>query len=100
MRLLTAVCFATLLSAGPILAAEPLAFEGRWNCEVAEFTFSADSYNNGSDDMPITDIAVDGNGFVLSFDDNYQLYVAVNPDDTLYWFSPVSGDSFTCQRLD
>ncbi|NEX44907.1 hypothetical protein [Pseudotabrizicola algicola] len=100
MRFLLAVCSATLLAAGPSLAAETFAFEGRWNCEVAEFTFTADSYNNGSEDMPITDIAVDGNGFVLSFDDSYQLFVSVNPDSTLYWFSPVSGDSFTCQRLD
>lgn len=100
MRLPIAICVASLFSAHAGLAEESLAFEGRWNCEVAEFSFTADTYNNGSDDMPITDIAVDGNGFVLSFEDNYQLYVAVNPDGTLYWFSPVSGDSFTCLRLD
>ncbi|RGP37740.1 hypothetical protein [Pseudotabrizicola alkalilacus] len=100
MRLLTVVSLGLSLSAGAALASEPLAFEGRWDCEVAQFTFTADSYNNGSDDMPITDIAADGNGFTLSFEDDYQLHVALNDDGTLYWFSPVSGDSFTCTRLD
>jgi hypothetical protein len=79
--------------------ASPYAFEGRWDCQVAEFTFTATIYNNGTEDMPITDIAAEDNGFVLSFEDDYQLSVAVNDDGTLHWFSPASGDSFTCARL-
>ncbi|MFN4153485.1 MAG: hypothetical protein ACK4HF_02420 [Paracoccaceae bacterium] len=98
MRLLTLSVVASLLT-GAACSAKPLAFEGRWDCEVATFTFTAESYNNGADDMPITDIAAEGNGFILSFEDNYQFYVALNEDGTLYWFSPVSGDSFTCTRL-
>ncbi|MFN3724601.1 MAG: hypothetical protein ACK4VZ_16410 [Paracoccaceae bacterium] len=98
MRLLS-LCVMASLYAGAALAQEPHAFEGRWDCGVATFTFTADSYNTGSDDMPITDIAIDGTGFVLSFEDDYQLYVAVNEDGTLYWFSPASGDTFTCTRV-
>ena len=37
---------------------------------------------------------------LLSFDGNYQLFVALNDNGTLYWFSPASGDSFTCARLE
>jgi hypothetical protein len=99
MRLLS-VCVAAALLAGPALANAPLDFEGRWDCEVAVFTFTAETYNNGSDDMPITDIAKEGDGYILSFEDDYQLSVALNADGTLYWFSPASGDSFTCSRLE
>ncbi|MDO8884155.1 MAG: hypothetical protein U0934_01490 [Pseudotabrizicola sp.] len=100
MRILT-LSVAASLWAGVALGSEPPhAFEGVWDCEVAVFTFTSDNYNTGSDDMPITDIAVDGSGFVLSFEDDYQLYVALNDDGTLYWFSPASGDSFTCLRQD
>ena len=98
MRLLPLTVVA-LLSVGAALAAEPHAFEGQWDCGVATFVFTADSYNNGSDDMPITDLVIDGTGFVLSFEDDYQLYVSVNDDGTLYWFSPASDDSFTCRRV-
>ena len=91
---------AVTLWAGAAMAEATYDFEGHWNCEVAEFTFSANTYNNGTDDMTITDIAAEDNGFVLSFEDDYQLSVALNEDGTLSWFSPASGDSFTCARLD
>jgi len=92
---LSAVC---CLVAGAAVAAEPLPFAGQWDCGVAVFRFDADTYNNGSEDMAITDIAAEDGGYVLSFEDNYQLFLSLNPDGTLSWFSPVSGDSFTCTR--
>ena len=88
-----------LLSALPA-AADDLPFLGRWNCEVAEFTFTASTYDPGGAPMEIRDIAQEGDDFVLTFDDDYQLSLAMNPDGTMAWFSPASGDSFTCTRLD
>ena len=99
MRLLTLSLLAFLF-ARAAYADVPLAFEGRWDCQVATFTFTAQTYDTGSDVMPINDIAIDGSGYVLSFDNNYQLFVALNDNGTLYWFSPASGDSFTCARLE
>lgn len=80
---------------GPVLAQE-YPFEGTWDCGVAIFSFSAQIYNNGSENMVIADIAADGSSYFLTFEDDYQLALSVNPDGTLSWFSPASGDSFTC----
>ncbi len=82
----------------PVRAAEP-AFAGRWDCGVGEFRFTADSYDPGGEPMEIHDIAVEGNTYVLTFADDYQLSLEMNPDGTMAWFSPVSGDSFICRRL-
>lgn len=92
-KLMISAAFLTL--AGPALADE-YPFVGTWDCEVAIFSFTDQIYNNGSDNMQITDVATEGSGYILTFEDDYQLSVAVNPDGTLAWFSPASGDNFTC----
>ena len=79
--------------------AETYPFEGKWDCEVATFTFTPDIYNNGSEDMPITDIAEEDGVYLLSFADDYQISVALNPDGTLSWLSGASGDAFTCTAV-
>ena len=47
---------ATALAPARAFADDDLPFLGRWDCEVAEFTFTPDTYNNGSDDLPILEI--------------------------------------------
>ena len=94
----------TILSLALVACAAPgfaqtYPFNGTWDCGVAVFSFSDEIYNNGSENMPITDIAVEGDGYVLTFEDDYQLSVSKNADGTLAWFSPVSGDSFTCTAV-
>ncbi|MGA0542737.1 hypothetical protein [Neotabrizicola sp. VNH66] len=75
-------------------------FIGRWDCEVGEFSFSATTYDPGEAPMEILDVAQDGQTYTLTFADDYQLSLGMNPDGTMAWFSPVSGDSFTCRPLD
>lgn len=84
----------------PAFAATPWPFEGVWDCEVGVFTFSGSEYDPGDQPMTIVDIAPEGDAFTLTFEDNYQLSLAMNPDGTMTWFSPVSGDSFLCRRKD
>lgn len=86
------------ITAGPSVAAAPWPFEGVWDCEVGTFTFTGSDYDSGEAPMPIVDIAPEGDTFTLTFEDNYQLSLAMNPDGTMTWFSPVSGDSFLCRR--
>lgn len=96
MRSLFSVVAALFAATGSAALAETYPFEGTWDCQVAIFSFSGMIYNNGSENMDITDVAADGDGYVLTFADDYQLSVSVNPDGTLAWFSPASGDAFTC----
>lgn len=79
--------------------AEPYPFEGTWDCQVAVFSFSDQLYNNGSENMVITDVATESDGYVLTFEDDYQLSVSVQPDGRLSWFSPASGDQFLCSPV-
>lgn len=95
---LTLLSASFALMSAPVLA-QDLPFLGTWDCSVAIFSFTGTIYNNGSENMEITDISADGTGHILTFADDYQLSVAVNPDGTLNWFSPDSGDSFTCTRV-
>jgi len=85
--------------AAPVAAAAAWPFERVWDCEVGTFTFTESDYDAGDTPMPIVDIAPEGDTFTLTFEDNYQLSLAMNPDGTMTWFSPVSGDSFLCRPL-
>ena len=84
-------------SLSPALAA-PWPFEGIWDCEQHQFSFSAVLYDPGEQPMPILDIAADGDTFTLTFEQDYQLSLAMNPDGSMTWYSPVSGDSFLCRK--
>lgn len=81
------------------LAAQDLPFIGTWDCGVAIFSFTGTIYNNGSENMDITDVAVDGAGHVLTLGDGTQISVTQTSDGGLTWVSAVSGDSFTCARV-
>jgi hypothetical protein len=96
-RILAAVV--ALSACVPAAQAEPYPFEGKWDCEVGQFTFTATTYNPGGEEMEILDIAQDANSYVLTFADNYQIGLDMNPDGTMSWFSAASGDSFTCKPL-
>jgi hypothetical protein len=88
-----------LAACTPAAMAEPYPFEGRWDCEVGEFTFTDTTYDPGGEEMQILDVAQDGDSFVLTFADDYQIGLDINPDGTMQWFSAASGDSFTCRPL-
>ncbi len=94
---------ATLLAigiAGCAAATEPpLPFEGKWDCGVAVFTFTATTYFNGTDTLPILSIDSEDNARILTFADDYQIAVTRNADGTLDWLSMASGDMFTCTAV-
>ena len=92
----------TLLLAGiPVLAAEDLPFVGSWDCEVATFTFTEDSYNNGSEDLAILEAQEGTDGsYTLMFADDYMITLSGFTGDEMGWFSPASGDSFQCSRVE
>ncbi|PTE12772.1 hypothetical protein [Pseudogemmobacter blasticus] len=99
MRPALAAASAILLVCAAPLRAENYLFEGKWDCEVGTFTFTDSTYDPGGEVMDILDVARDGSTFVLTFADDYQLGLSMNPDGTMEWFSAVSGDSFTCRPL-
>ena len=105
------VAAAALVAAGQAMAQAPAPgpsaqaapkypFVGRWNCEVATFTFSDKVYNNGSENMPIRRIVPAGkNQYRLEFDKGYRIVVQVVNAQKMNWMSEASGDGFTCKRL-
>jgi len=99
MKRWASVVLATTLLAGPAIAQDDSPYVGVWDCGVAEFTFTRATYHNRSELMVPTDIEQDGNSFLMSFSDGYQIGVSINPDDTMQWVSMESGDTFDCTRL-
>lgn len=89
---------AFLLVALPAAAAEDPPFVGTWDCEVATFTFTADSYDSGEGPMPILRTEKDGNAYILTFADDYRIGLANITATEMDWASAASGDSFHCKR--
>ena len=76
-------------------------FEGAWDCEVAMFTFTPFTYNNGSEDLPIEEIQEGSDGsYTLLFEDGYYITLSGFTGNSMGWFSGASGDSFNCRRID
>ena len=76
-------------------------FNGRWDCEVAIFTFDAYVYNNGEEDLPIQDIQENSDGsYTLFFAGDYFITVGDFTATTMTWLSGESGDSFSCTLLE
>jgi hypothetical protein len=81
----------------PAMADEDLPFLGTWDCEVATFTFTRDTYDNGSEKLPIEEIQEGTDGsWTLMFADDYVITLSGFTGDQMGWFSPASGDSFQC----
>ena len=90
-----------LVLAPAVAAAQDYPFLGTWDCEVAIFSFTPDIYNNGSEDMPIEEIQEGSDGsWTLLFSDDYFITLSGFTGDTMGWFSSVSGDSFSCTRIE
>jgi hypothetical protein len=96
-RIVLAALF--LAACAPAAMAEPYPFEGKWDCEVAEFTFTATTYDPGEEVLEILDIAQDDNQYTLTFADDYQVFLSMGDDGTMAWLSGESGDGFQCTPL-
>ena len=82
-------------------ASDDLPFLGTWDCEVATFTFTPTTYDNGSEELPIEEVQEGSDGsYTLLFADDYFITLSGFTGDTMGWFSPASGDNFSCTRLD
>ena len=85
------------LGAAPSLA-DDLPFLGKWDCGVVTFSFTADTYNNGSEDMPIQEVQEGSDGsYTLLFADDYTISLSGFTDDAMGWLSS-SGESLDCKR--
>ena len=99
MKPILALLAAALLLPPSTASAQDLPFLGTWDCEVATFTFTRTTYNNGSEDLPIEDIQEGSDGsYTLIFADDYVITLSGFTGDEMGWFSPASGDSFHCTR--
>jgi hypothetical protein len=101
LRILSgATVLAGLLVGTHVQAAEKYPFIGKWDCEVATFTFTAYIYNNGEEDLPVKKIKKEKDGsYFLTFSNGYQIGLSGFSKNRMQWFSPESGDSFTCKKL-
>lgn len=101
--ILRSLLAAALLAMAPAsaLASEELPFLGTWDCEVATFTFTPTTYDNGSEEMPIEEVQEGSDGsYTLLFADDYFITLSGFTGDTMGWFSSASGDNFSCTRVD
>lgn len=98
-RLARLAAIALVLSAAPA-AAQDLPFVGEWDCEVATFVFTGDTYDNGSEDMPILEVQEGSDGsWTLFFADDYFITLGDITADSMTWLSGESGDAFSCRRV-
>ncbi|TNC45135.1 hypothetical protein FHG66_20290 [Rubellimicrobium rubrum] len=80
--------------AGPALA-EPLPFEGTWDCDGGPMTFSAQTYQG----QPIQSIEAGVPGdYLVTMQDGYRFALMDVTATGLTWSSPESGDIMECRR--
>jgi hypothetical protein len=93
------VAFALYALAAPA-AADELPFVGHWNCGVGTFIFTSETYNNGSDDLPIQEVQEGTDGsYTLFFADDYMITLSGFTGSEMGWLS-ASGESLDCTRAE
>jgi hypothetical protein len=99
LLLLPAIAFALHAFATPA-SAEDLPFIGNWDCGVGTFVFTSETYNNGSDDLPILEAQEGTDGsYTLFFADDYTITLSGLTGDEMGWLSS-SGESLECKRAE
>jgi hypothetical protein len=101
MRLdvIVVVAAITLVTAVPGFAADDAPYTGRWDCGVATFSFTKDTYDSGEGPMPIRKVEKEDGNYILSFDKGYQIGLSSVTKTSMQWLSMASGDTFDCKRL-
>ncbi len=74
-------------------------FVGKWDCEVATFTFTNTTYNNGSETLRMTKVEKKGNIYVLTFPKNYRIGLSSISATRMSWASEATGDGFNCRKV-
>lgn len=88
-----------LATVTPGAAADEVPYVGSWDCGVATFSFTNDTYDAGEGPMPIRKVEKEDGNYILSFDDNYQIGLSSVTKTSMQWLSMASGDTFDCKRL-
>jgi hypothetical protein len=88
-----------LATATPGIAGDDAPYVGSWDCGVATFSFTKDTYDAGEGPMPIRKVEKEDGNYILSFDDNYQIGLSSVTKTSMQWLSMASGDTFDCKRL-
>ena len=89
----------SLLLALPASAAPNYPFVGKWNCEVATFTFTNTTYNNGSENLRIKRVKKTGGNYELFFAKGYRIGLSSVSATSMSWLSGETGDMFECKRV-
>jgi hypothetical protein len=72
-------------------------FVGKWNCDVATFTFTNRTYDDGHV-VPIRKIERFGNDYRIFFPEGYGIALWDVTAKTMTWHSLESGDTFKCTK--
>jgi len=99
LDIIASIAVIALATTTPVLAARDAPYAGRWDCGVATFSFTADSYDAGEGPMPIRKVEKQDGNYILSFDGNYQIGLSSVTPTSMQWLSMASGDMFDCTRL-
>lgn len=101
MRLdvIAAAAVIALATTAPGSAAGDAHYLGSWDCGVATFSFTKDTYDAGEGPMPIRKVEKEDGNYILSFDDNYQIGLSSVTPTSMQWLSMASGDMFDCKRV-
>ena len=103
MKLAVLLSAAALIATTPTFAAAPVdaPYVGVWDCQVGTFVFTRETYSNagGADMQAASSVEQEGNNYIMTFPDGYQIGLSSPTDTSMQWLSMESGDMFDCKRL-
>ena len=103
MRLTTRLPLALTLALAATTAARAegdLPFLGKWDCDIAVLTFTADTYHDGTNSYPLTDMVQDGGAYVITLTPDYVIGLDGIEADKMSFAPMAGGDQFSCFRLE
>ena len=103
MKLAAVLTAAALVATTPAVGAAPAdaPYVGVWDCQVGVFVFTRETYSNagGADMQAASSVEQEGNNYIMTFPDGYQIGLSSPTDTSMQWLSMESGDMFDCTRL-
>ncbi len=101
MRLDAIVAAAVIILANtaPGFAAGDTPYIGSWDCGVATFSFTKDTYDAGEGPILVRKVEKEDGNYILTFDENYQIGLSSVTKTSMQWVSMASGDMFDCKRV-
>ena len=75
-----------------------LPFAGSWDCEAKKFTFTAETYNDGSELLKIKKMKRHGKVYSLLMENGYSISLFDIQKNKMTWHSLQNGETFECKR--